>query len=119
MDTTNLFRPIKNYMIFFGKNCVNSTYWDCVITLLSAVNSVPPIRTLKVKSTTKPWFDIDVLNAVQNCDKNHKTFSRSGKGIDNDNFEKVKFYLKKLLTVKKLITTKTSKSKNEFWNQNQ
>ena len=43
---------------------VNHVYQDFVTKFLSAVDSVLPIRTLRVKSDTKPWFDIDVLNAI-------------------------------------------------------
>ena len=39
---------------------------DFVTKFLYAVDSVSPIRTLKVKSNTKPWFDIDTLNAIRN-----------------------------------------------------
>ena len=47
---------------------------DFVTRFLSAVDSVSPIRTLRVKSNTKPWFDIDVLNATRNRDKHCKKF---------------------------------------------
>ena len=40
--------------------------------VLSAIESISPIRALKVKSNIKPWFDIDVLNPIQNRDK-HKS----------------------------------------------
>ena len=53
-------------------NCVNHTYQGFVTKPLSVINFVEPIRTLRIKSNTKPWFDIDFLNAIQNRDKHHK-----------------------------------------------
>ena len=43
-----------------------------VSKFLSAVDSVSLIRTLKLKSNTKPWFDIGVLNAIRNRDKHRR-----------------------------------------------
>ena len=73
------FRSMKSYSdeIFKGKLrsikfpdysnhiCVNDAYQDFFIKFLSTVDSVLPIRTLRVKSNIKPWFDIDVLNAFK------------------------------------------------------
>ena len=52
---------------FFGYSnhtCVSNAYQDFVTKFLSAVDSISPIRTLRVKSNTKPWFDIDVLKML-------------------------------------------------------
>ena len=69
---------------------------------LSAVDSVSPIRTLRVKSNTKPWFDIDVLNAIQNRDKHCKKFKWSGRETDKGNFKYARLSLKKIINKKKL-----------------
>ena len=66
-----------------------------VTKFLSAIDSISPIRTLRVKSYTKPWFDIDALNAIRNRHKHYKKFKQSGKGTDKDNFKYAKFSLKK------------------------
>ena len=52
--------------------CVNHPYQGFVSKFLSAVDSVSLIRTLKLKSNTKPWFDIGVLNAIRNRDKHRR-----------------------------------------------
>ena len=54
-----------------------------------------------MKSNTKPWFDIDVLNAIQNRDKHYKKFKQLGRVTDKDNFKYAKLSLKKLLIIKK------------------
>ena len=35
-----------------------------------------------MKSNTKPWFDIDVLNAIRNRDNHYKIFKQSGRETD-------------------------------------
>ena len=70
------FRPMKNYSDetfvdklrstifpdysnhFPNTQTVNPAYQDLVTKFLSAVDSVSLIRALRVKSKTKPWFDI-------------------------------------------------------------
>ena len=54
-----------------------------------------------MKSNTKPWFDVDVLNAIQNRDKHYKKFKQLGNVTDKDNFKYAKLSLKKLLIIKK------------------
>ena len=44
-------------------NCVNNAYQDFVAQFLSVIDFVTPVRTLRVKSNTKLWFDIGNLNA--------------------------------------------------------
>ena len=50
-----------------------------------------------MKSSTKPRFHIDVLNAIRNRDKHYKRFKQSGKEIDKENFKKARFLLKKII----------------------
>ena len=60
----------------------------------SVIDLVGPIRTLTVKSNTKPQFDSDALNTIQNYDNRYKKLKRSDKETDKDNFKCAKFYLK-------------------------
>ena len=43
---------------------MNDDFQDFVNTFLNSIHSIAPFRTLKVKSNTKPWFDVDVLNTI-------------------------------------------------------
>ena len=79
-------RLIKNYSdeIFVEKlrsikfpdysnhTCVIDACQDFVTKFLSEADSVSPIITLRVKSNTKLWFDINFLNAIGNRDKHFK-----------------------------------------------
>ena len=56
-------RTIK-FPDYSNYTCVNDAYHDLGTKVLFVIDFVAPIRTLTVKSNTKPWFDIDVLNAI-------------------------------------------------------
>ena len=45
-------------------NFLNNVYQDFVTKILSALDSVSPIRTLIVNSNAKTRFYIDVLNVI-------------------------------------------------------
>ena len=110
-------RSIKNYsdQIFVEQlraikfpeysnyTCVNDAYQDFVTKFLFVIDFVAPIRTLRVKSNTKLWFDIDVLNAIRKRDKHYKKFKQSGKQIHKGNFKCAKLLLKKLIINKKKL----------------
>ena len=57
---------------------MNDAYQDVVTKFLCIVDFVAPIRTLKVKSRTKPYFDIDYLNVIRNRDKHYKKIQSIG-----------------------------------------
>ena len=59
--------------------CVNDANQEFLTKILSVFDVVAPIRILRVKSNTKTWFDIDVLNATRNRDKQFRHFKQSGK----------------------------------------
>ena len=73
---------------------MNNAYQEFITKFLFAVDSVSPIRTLKVKSYTKPWFEIDILSAIRNRDKHYKKFRQSDRESDKDNFRYAKLSLK-------------------------
>ena len=52
-------RSIK-FPDYSNHTCVNHAYQDCITKFVSAVDSVSPVRILRVKSNTKPWFNVDV-----------------------------------------------------------
>ena len=58
-------RSIK-FPDYSNRTYVNDLFQNYVTKFLSAVDSFSPIRTLKVKFNTKPWFDL--LNAIWNRD---------------------------------------------------
>ena len=51
------------------------------------VDSISPIRTIRVKSKSKCWFDIDVLNTIQDLDKYYAKLKLLSKEIEKLYFE--------------------------------
>ena len=96
-------RSIK-FPAYSNHTCVNDAYQDFVTKFLSTADSFSPITTLRVKCNSKPWFDIDVLNAIRNRDNHYKKFKQSGKETNKDNFKDAELSLKKLLTMRKNFT---------------
>ena len=83
-------------------------FWGHVFKFLSVVDFVAPIKTLRVKTNTKPWFDTDVLNAIQNCVQHQKNLNDQArkltkavlKIINNKNFS-LKKKLHKIIKILK------------------
>ena len=80
--------------------CVKDDYPDFLTKFSSVIGFVAIVRTLRVKSNTKPWFNIDVLSAIGNRDKHCKKFKQSGKEIHKDSFKCAKLSLKKVINNK-------------------
>ena len=74
---------------------MNDGYQDFATNFLTAVDFVALIRTLRTKSNTKLWPDIDVLNNIQNCNNQYEKLKQSSKDIDEGDFKCAKFLIKK------------------------
>ena len=57
-------------------------YRDFARKYLHVVDSISRIRTIRVKSKSKRWFDIDALNTIQDLDKQYKQLKLSSKEIE-------------------------------------
>ena len=57
---------------YSNHTCVNDVSQEFVTKFLSAIGSVSAIRTLRVKSNTKPWFEMSeiLLETVMSTIKN-------------------------------------------------
>ena len=95
-------RSIK-FPDYSNYTCVNDAYQDFVTNFLSVIDFLALVRALRVKSNTKSWFDIDILNTIRNHDKYKKKFKRSGKEIDKRNFKCAKLLLKKIINNKRKL----------------
>ena len=54
-----------------------------------------------MKANSKPWFDNQIVSAIQRRDKLYKKIKHSGLETDKDNFKVVKMQLRKMLLKKK------------------
>ena len=54
-----------------------------------------------MKANSKPWFDNQIVSAIQRRDKLYKKFKHSGLETDKDNFKVAKMHLQKMILKKK------------------
>ena len=70
--------------------CVNDAYSDFIYRFTRAINFIAPSERIRMKVKIKPWFDNQIMSAIQRRDKLYKTFKHSGLETDNDNFKVAK-----------------------------
>ena len=108
--TTSIEQRVKSYA---------SPHQEFVTTFLSVINFVAPIRTLRVKSNTKCWFDIDLSNAIRNGFSKtwtlSKTWTRTLKNLNPKRPEPWKTWTQKSLDPEKPGPWKTWFLKNMEW----
>ena len=87
-----------NYLTY---TCVNDTYSDFIYRFVEAINFTAPSKKIRVKVNSKPWFDNQIVSAIQRRDKLCKKFKHSGLETDKDNFKVAKMHLQKMILKKK------------------
>ena len=81
--------------------CVNDAYSDFIYRFVGAINFIAPSKKIRVKPNSKPWFDNQIVSAIQRRDKLYKKFKHSGLETDKDNFKVAKMHLQKMILKKK------------------
>ena len=81
--------------------CVNDAYSDFIYRFVEAINFIAPSKKIRVKSNSKPWFDNQIVSAIQRRNKLYKKFKNSGLETDEDNFKVAKMHLQKMIVKKK------------------
>ena len=67
-----------------------------------------------MKADSKPWFDNQIVSAIQKRDKLYKKFKHPGLETDEDNFKVAKMHLQKMILKKKKSYFQEEPGKN--WN---
>ena len=101
-----------NYLTY---TCVNDAYSDFIFRFVGARNSIAPSKKNRVKATSKPWFDHQIVSAIQRRNKLYTKFKHSDLETDKDNFKVTKTHLHKIiLDIKKsYFEEKPGKNKNK------
>ena len=55
--------------------------------LQEAVNEIAPMKDIRVKGNSKPWFDSDIMEAIRARDKLKKRFLRTKLHVDHECFK--------------------------------
>ena len=99
---TNALRQIDfpNYDAFSN---VNVAYTDLVKKISNTIDSVAPIKEVRIKNNTQGWFDHEIVDAIKIRDKYFKKFKKSNLHIDYDFYIEAKRNVKKLIKQKKRV----------------
>ena len=72
-----------------------------IYRFVEAINFIAPSKKIRVRANSKPWFDNQIVSAIQRRDKLYKKFKHSGLETDKDNFKVTKMHLQKMILKKK------------------
>ena len=91
---------------------VNIAYTDLVKKISNTIDSVAPIKELRIKSKTQGWLDNETADAIKIRDKYFKKFKKSNLHIDNDFSVEAKYNVKKLIKLRKKEFYETKLTEN-------
>ena len=116
---TNELRKINfpNYDTFSNVNIAST---DLVKKISNTIDSVVPIKELRIKNNTQGWFDSEIADDIKIRDKYFKKFKKSNLHIDYDFYIEAKYNVKKLIKQRKKEFYKTKLTENigkpkELW----
>ena len=92
----------SNYENFIN---INQAYSNFIQKLTSVIDEITPCKTKRVKDNSKEWFDSVVSEGIYNKDKLFKKFKKSRLSLEQENYKKGRYEVKKLIAEKKRETT--------------
>ena len=99
---------------------INETFSNFIQKLTSVIDEIAPCKTKRVKGNSKEWFDSVVSEGINNREKLFKKFKKSKLTLDQENFKKARYEVKKLIAEKKRNYFETKLTENigkpkELW----
>ena len=106
-----------NYENFIN---INEAYSNFIQKLTSVIDEKAPCKIKRVKGNSKEWFDSVVSEGINNRDKLFKKFKKSRLPLDQENYKKARYEVKKLIAEKKRNYFETKLTENigkpkELW----
>ena len=80
---------------------VNAAYADLSSKFMSVIDNIAPLKQIRLKTNTKPWFDGEILERILGRDKLRTKYKKSGLQIDFDMFKDAQKTAKQITKVKK------------------
>ena len=87
-----------NYENFIN---INEAYSNFIQKLTSVIDEIAPCKTKRVKGNSKEWFDSVVSEGINNRNKFFKKFKKSRLPLDQEDYKKTRYEVKKLIAEKK------------------
>ena len=124
-NTINL-RSLKNYTkdIFLDKLqkikfpnyrnfvCVNDAYKNFLEKIMEVIDKIAPMKEIRIKGSSKAWFDGEVIERINVRDKLKKKFVKSKLKIDYDNFKNAQRQASQIVKRNKLDYIKNQLNEN-------
>ena len=110
----------KDFPDYSTFNCIDAAYIDLRTALQEIVNEIAPMKDIRVKGNSKPWFDSDIMEAIRVRDKLKKRFLIIKLHVDHERFKEQrnsvqqKIKNKKTNFVRNQLQRNTKKPK-ELW----
>ena len=97
---TNKLKTVQfpNYSIFSN---VDVAYSDLLNKISDTIDSVAPIKEIRIKNNTQEWFDNEIAEAIKIREKYFKKFKKSNLQIDYNFYIEAKYNTQKLIKQKK------------------
>ena len=99
---------------------INEPYSNFIEKLNSVIDKIAPCKTRRVKHNSKEWFDSVVSEGINNRDQPFKKFKKTRLPLDQENYKKARYEVKKLIAEKKRNYFETKLTENigkpkELW----
>ena len=75
---------IPNYLLF---SCADPAYNHLSKILQDTINDIAPMKDIRVKGNTKPWFDSNMIGLIRKREKLFKTFLHTKLHVDYEYFK--------------------------------
>ena len=98
-----------NYENFIN---INEAFSNLIQKLTSVIDEIAPCKTERVKRNSKEWFDSVVSEGINNRDKLFKKFKKSRLPLDQEDYKKTRYEVKKLIAEKKRNYFETTLTEN-------
>ena len=79
---------------------------------MAVIDKIAPLKEIRVKGNSKPWFDAEVIDRIQVKDKLRKKYNKTKLQIDYDNFKNAQKQAKKIVKRKKCDFVKNELREN-------
>ena len=91
---------------------VNVVYSDLLHKISDTIDSVAPIKEIRIKNNTQEWFDNEIAEAIKIREKYFKKFKKSNLQIDYNFYIEAKYNTQKLIKQKKIELSNTKLTEN-------
>jgi len=89
---------LPNYRNF---ECINEAYQSFLEKIMVVIDKIAPLKKIRVKGSSKPWFDGEVIERIHVRDKLRKKYNKTKLQSDYDNFKNAQKQAKQIVKMKK------------------